>query len=76
MLETDEARWALRLQLYGALCWVTREEDDKLNQNGFRHTRPNGWYECYKQVGIEVNHFHRNTKNLHFFNGKVLPVQQ
>jgi hypothetical protein len=66
MLVTDEARWALRLQLYGQLCWVTREEDDTLNLNGFRHKRPDGWVNCYNHCGIEVNQFNRFKENLNF----------
>ena len=40
------------LSNYSGVCWISRDEDNQLNKNGFRSTRPGGWKECYKQCGI------------------------
>ena len=37
-----------------ACCWITNEENTKLNKAGFNSKRPNGWLDAYKSVGIEV----------------------
>jgi len=39
---------------YSGVCWVTREEDNKLNKAGFRSSRVNGWKSAYEQCGINV----------------------
>ncbi len=39
---------------YPGACWITREEDDKLNSSGFKNGRPGGYLKCYTQCGIEV----------------------
>ena len=36
------------------ICWITREENKKLDKNGYRDNRPGGWKKCYKECGIEV----------------------
>lgn len=36
------------------VCWITKEEDNKLNQFGFNNNRPNGWQDAYNKCGIEV----------------------
>lgn len=36
------------------VCWITREEDTRLNRNGFRSSRTEGWQAAYKACGIEV----------------------
>jgi hypothetical protein len=41
------------LENYSPVCWVTREEDNVLNKNGFSRKRPNGWKECYESCGIK-----------------------
>ena len=35
------------------VCWVTREENDRLNKKGYKYKRPGGWKKCYKECGIE-----------------------
>lgn len=43
------------------LCWITKEEDKKLNKNGFRNHRQNP-IEAYKTCGIEI--YDTNNENL------------
>ncbi len=45
-----------KLSNYSGVCWITREEDDRLTKK-FRTKRPDGWKECYKQCGIIVEEF-------------------
>jgi hypothetical protein len=40
------------VEKYSVVCWIARDEDDKLNSLGFRNTRPNGWKKCYEKAGI------------------------
>jgi len=37
-----------------AFCWITNDENIKLNKAGFNSKRPNDWKEVYKSVRIEV----------------------
>lgn len=43
------------LHNYGFLCWITREEDNMLNNHGYRNMRPNGWTNCYQECGINFS---------------------
>lgn len=43
-----------KLKNYSGVCWITREEDNRLNEAGYLVTRPNGWKACYEEVGISV----------------------
>jgi len=43
-----------KMLTYPGACWITREEDDMLNSNGFKNSRPGGFKKCYSQCGIEV----------------------
>lgn len=36
------------------VCWITREEDNRLNKNGFRSSREGGWQKAYDQCGIKI----------------------
>jgi hypothetical protein len=38
---------------YSGVCWITREEDDKLNK-GHKNKRPNGWKKSYEECGIDI----------------------
>ena len=38
---------------YSGCCWVTKEEDNRLNKN-YKYTRPDGWKECYRKTGIDL----------------------
>ena len=37
---------------YSGVCWITREEDDRLNQNNFRKHRNGDWAKAYSSLGI------------------------
>jgi hypothetical protein len=43
-----------KMNLYPGVCWITREEDDALNSNGYKNSRPDGFKTCYTNCGIEV----------------------
>jgi hypothetical protein len=36
------------------VCWITREEDDRLNKSGFRSNREEGWQAVYEKCNINV----------------------
>ena len=36
------------------VCWITREEDDRLNKSGFRSKREEGWQAVYEKCDIKV----------------------
>ena len=36
------------------VCWITREEDNRLNKGGFRSSREAGWKETYAKCNIQV----------------------
>ena len=36
------------------VCWISREEDTRLNKSGFRSSRKEGWRQAYQECGIEV----------------------
>lgn len=36
-----------------ACCFISAEENNRLNKAGFNSKRPDGWKDAYKQVGIE-----------------------
>lgn len=42
------------LESYSGVCWITRQEDDRLNSSGFRSKRPEGWRTAYAKCGIEI----------------------
>lgn len=48
----EEAQIEQILIDYPPICWITREEDDTLNRNGFKNKRPGGWKKIYDQCGI------------------------
>jgi hypothetical protein len=39
---------------YSGVCWITREEDDRLNQNNFRKHRNGNWAKAYSSLGINT----------------------
>lgn len=47
------AEVGIAIENYSGVCWVTREEDNRLNKN-FKQKRPNGWQSAYQQCGINV----------------------
>ena len=42
------------IENYSGVCWITREEDNRLNKRGFRSKREDGWQAVYEQCGIKV----------------------
>ena len=44
----------LALSNYSGVSWITRDEDNILNKNKFRSTRPGGWKKCYTICGIKI----------------------
>lgn len=54
MVKEPEEKWAMTLFCYSPVCWVTREENDRLNKSGFSRKRPNGWKKCYEQCSIVI----------------------
>jgi hypothetical protein len=48
----DEIKYLIKN--YSPVCWITREEDERLNSNGYSRKRPNGWEFCYKDCGITL----------------------
>jgi hypothetical protein len=54
MLMTDEKDWEFKFFLYPGVCWITRDEDNILNSNGFKNKRPEGWKNCYDMCGIKL----------------------
>jgi hypothetical protein len=36
------------------ICWMTYEENRKLDANGFKSKRPGGWRNCYEISGVLV----------------------
>ena len=36
------------------VCWITREEDNRLNKGGFRSSTEAGWKETYAKCNIQV----------------------
>lgn len=43
-----------KLSNYSGVCWISREEDQRLNENKYRSVRPNGWKKCYELCGIKI----------------------
>tara|TARA_R110000823_G_scaffold273896_1_gene392869 strand:- start:21 stop:461 length:441 start_codon:yes stop_codon:yes gene_type:complete len=37
---------------YSGCCWILKEEDKKLNDNGHSQKRPGGWKKCYEKAEI------------------------
>lgn len=50
----DELQVKEWMSAYSGVCWITRAEDDMLNDKGFRSRRPGGWERCYAECGIDV----------------------
>lgn len=50
----SQADIELELAKYSGVCWITREEDDRLNKNKFRANRPGGWKKCYDKCEIKI----------------------
>jgi hypothetical protein len=44
-------------------CWITSEENERLDKAGFRSKRPGGWQPCYEQVNIDVVKYCSETNN-------------
>tara|TARA_B110000008_G_C16975366_1_gene565649 strand:+ start:5547 stop:5774 length:228 start_codon:yes stop_codon:yes gene_type:complete len=41
------------LKNYSGVCWITREEDNLLNEYGFKNNRNGNWEKCYELCGIK-----------------------
>ena len=54
LLITDEKDMMEVMNQYSPCCFVTQEENDKLNKSGFRNKRPDGWKKCYEICGITL----------------------
>ena len=39
---------------YSRVCWITRDEDNRLTSLGYKSSRPGGWKKCYESAGIEI----------------------
>lgn len=48
----DELKQAM--DNHTGVCWITREEDNRLNKNGFRSSREGGWQKAYEQCNIKI----------------------
>jgi hypothetical protein len=59
------------LKKYAIICWITDEENKKLNSQGYKSTRPNGWKKAYKMCKIkplskkEVEYLEKKDRNDH-----------
>ena len=42
------------MENHTGVCWITRDEDTRLNKSGFRSSRKKGWQKAYHACGIEV----------------------
>ena len=42
------------LKKYPGVAWISRTENEKLNEKGYSKTRPGGALKCYKEVGITL----------------------
>jgi len=42
------------LENYSGVCWIMRDENNMLNERGFRSKRPDGWEAAYEACGIKV----------------------
>jgi len=41
------------LKNYSGACWITREEDNRLNKKGFKNKRYGNWVKCYEECKIK-----------------------
>ena len=39
---------------YSGVCWITRDEDNRLNDAGYKSNRPGGWLKWYLECNIKV----------------------
>ena len=42
------------IRQYPGICWVLREENNRLDKNKYRNHRPNGGLVEYRECGIEI----------------------
>jgi hypothetical protein len=57
ILRIPEDRWSYKMVMSHSICFITREEDDKLNEKGYKSKRPGSWMRCYKECGIDYHFF-------------------
>ena len=50
---TDPENLEKHMADYSGVCWISREENDKLDKK-FRSKRPGGWRKVYDSLGIKV----------------------
>jgi len=51
------AQIAVELSYHPGTCWVTKEEDQALRDNGYVTNRPLGWKVAYIECGIEAKRY-------------------
>lgn len=42
------------MDAHTGVCWITRDEDHRLNKSGFRSLRTEGWQKAYEACNIKV----------------------
>jgi len=52
LMKTPKELLLVSLMKYPPLVWITRQENDLLNSNGFNRKRPGGWKKCYEKCEI------------------------
>jgi hypothetical protein len=52
LIDTPDDLLLGTLMKYPPLVWITREENNKLNSNGYNRVRPGGWKKCYDECEI------------------------
>jgi len=54
LLTLPEEKWIKTISEYPSCCWITKQEDHKLKEMGFKNKRPNGWKNCYDICEIHL----------------------
>lgn len=52
--ESEEKDMMNILEAYSPCCFITQEENDRLNKNKFKMKRPGGWKKCYEKCEIRL----------------------
>jgi len=52
LIEADVSEWDNLIEEHSVVCWITREENNRLEKSGYRQKRPGGWKKCYELCGI------------------------
>lgn len=51
--QNKDIKYVLEKELITA--WITKDENRRLNQCGYKSARPDCWEKCYAECGIEIN---------------------